>query len=250
MRLDHVALATRDATPPLAVLVAELGGTVLSGGLAIGYRPMQVFLGNDHGGMKVELLEPYAVEHNDFLDRFVTRHGEGPHHLTFKVDDLEAALERVESAGITPTGVDLSMPMWREAFIQPRDAHGTVVQLASSTSPFKSPVEEYTRVLDHGVEGGEIWWTAPEAKAPEPTYLRRVVMGTPNLPAALEFFAGLLDGEHVAESEGWIELAWPGGGHLRLEPSTRPGITRLDLEAPGAARSLLVAGTRFEIAQA
>src|SRR5688572_33089834 len=124
MRLDHVALATRDATPQLAVLVGELGGTVLSGGLAIGYRPMQVFLGNDREGMKVELLEPHAVEQNDFLDRFVTRHGEGPHHLTLKVGDLAGALERLASARITPAGADLSTPISREALIQRRHPHG------------------------------------------------------------------------------------------------------------------------------
>src|SRR5262249_19769599 len=92
VRLDHVALPTRDAGAPLATLVGELGGTVLSGGLAVGYRPMQVHLGDARSGMKVELLEPWAVESNDFLDRFLTRHGDGPHHLTYKVDDLDATL--------------------------------------------------------------------------------------------------------------------------------------------------------------
>jgi catechol 2,3-dioxygenase-like lactoylglutathione lyase family enzyme len=248
MRLDHVALATRDATPALAVLVGELGATVLSGGLAIGYRPMQVFLGDEDAGMKIELLEPWEVEQNDFLDRFVTRHGEGPHHLTFKVDDIEVALERVEAAGITPVGVDLSMPIWREAFIQPRDAHGTVVQIASSTSPFKSPLEEFVHVRDHGVEAGEMWWKAPAARAPETTFLRRIVMGTPNMPDALSFFSGLLEGEPVVEREGAVELAWPGGGRLRLEPSTTAGIDRLELERAGSARVLEVAGARLSIA--
>ncbi len=247
MYLDHVALATRDAAGPLKVLVGDLGATVLSGGLAVGYRPMQVFLGNDDEGMKVELLEPFAVEQNDFLDRFVTRHGEGPHHLTFKVDDLEVALERVEAAGITPVGVDLSMPIWREAFIQPRDAHGTVVQLASSTSPFKSPREEYARVRDHGIEGSDIWWTAPEHKAEEVTYLRRIVMGTPTMTEALSFFEELLEGERIDESEGWIELDWQGGGRLRLEPHPTAGINRLELEGPGPSRVVEVAGTRLAI---
>ena len=248
MRLDHVALATRDATPALAVLVGDLGATVMSGGLAVGYRPMQVFLGDAEEGMKVELLEPWLADQNDFLDRFITRHGEGPHHLTFKVDDIEATLERVEAAGITPVGVDLSMPMWREAFLQPRDAQGTVVQLASSTSPFKTPIEEYARVREYGVEGGEIWWNAPDQQAPDTTFLRRIVMGTPSMPDALDFFTGLLEGERVAAREGWVELAWPGGGHLRLEPSAEAGITRLELEAPSApARTLEIAGTRFVV---
>ena len=85
MDLDHVALATRDVRDALDVLVGELGGTVLFGGNSVGFRPMQLRLGDATGGMNVELLEPWDVERNDFLERFVARHGAGAHHLTFKV---------------------------------------------------------------------------------------------------------------------------------------------------------------------
>ena len=102
MDLDHVALATRDVRDALDILVGELGGTVLFGGHSIGFRPMQVRLGDATDGMNIELLEPWEPEKNDFLERFVTRHGAGPHHLTFKVDDLLAAMERVRAAGYQP----------------------------------------------------------------------------------------------------------------------------------------------------
>jgi methylmalonyl-CoA/ethylmalonyl-CoA epimerase len=244
----QVALATHDAAAPLAALVGDLGGTVLSGGLAIGYRPMQVHLGDSTSGMKVELLEPWAVEENDFLDRFLTRHGEGPHHLTYKVDDLEATLDRVRAAGHTPVGVDLSMPMWKEAFLQPRDAHGTVVQLASSTSPHESALEEFAQVRDHemGLGFGQQWWPDPPPRADDATCLRRVVMVTPSIADALRFFEELLDGERRDAGEGWVELTWPGGGRLRLEQRDdhAPGIDRLELEAAGPSRELVIAGTR------
>ena len=250
MRLDHIALATRDAGPALDVLVGELGGTVLSGGLAVGYRPMQVHLGTATEGMKVELLEPWLAEENDFLERFVTRHGEGPHHLTFKVDDLEATLERVSAAGITPVGVELSVPIWKEAFLQPRDAHGTVVQLAESSSPEKTALEEYAAVANVGVQYmGEQWWPDPPPRAPDVTLLRRIVMTSPHVPDALDFFVGLLDGTQHAQGDGWVELSWPGGGHLRLEQrADRPaGIERLEADGTGAAREILVAGARLQI---
>ena len=68
------------------------------------------------------------------------------------------------------------------------------------------------------------------------------------MPETLAFFTDLLEGEQVAHSEGWIELAWEGGGHLRLEPSTTAGITRLEFEAPGfRSRTLEIAGTRVEV---
>jgi len=73
-------------------------------------------------------------------------------------------------------------------------------------------------------------------------------MGTPSMPDALAFFTGLLEGVPVAEGEGWIELAWPGGGRIRLEPRATPGVDRLELEAPGRpARTLEVAGARLVV---
>jgi len=245
MRLDHIALATRNASGPLQVLVSDLGGTVFSGGNAVGYRPMQVYLGDRAAGMKVELLEPWQVETNDFLERFLVRHGEGPHHLTFKVDDLVTSIERVEAAGLGLTGVDLSMPIWKEAFIAPRDAHGTVVQLAESSAPYDTPVEEYAHVTEHGVEGAPVWWSAPPPSGAPVTFLRRIVMTTPSIHDALTFFIGLLDGDHADSGDRWVEVTWPGDGRIRFEEDADrpPGIDRLELEGPGKPRELLIAGT-------
>lgn len=251
MHLDHVALATRDAPSALRTLVGDLGGTVLSGGQGLGFRPMQVYLGDPTGGMKVELLEPWDTEHNDFLARFLDRHGEGPHHLTFKVDDLASTLAEVEAAGLTPVGVMLEDPIWREAFLQPGDAHGTVVQLAESSSPIKLPAGEYAWATEHGPNGDPMWW--PEvARAVDGTWiLRRVVMATPDVGATLELFTGLLEGERVDEGEGWVELGWASDARVRFEQRAdgRRGIDRLEIEGPGGPPDLTIAGATVRVLQ-
>jgi methylmalonyl-CoA/ethylmalonyl-CoA epimerase len=251
VRLDHVALATRDASSAIATLVGDLGGTVLFGGESIGFRPMQVYLGDAGSGMKVEFLEPFAVEQNDFLERFLVRHGDGPHHLTFKVDDLEQTLEGVRAAGYTPVSVDLSDPTWKEAFLQPREAHGTVVQLAESDHK-TTPLDDYAYATQHGVDANPQWWRDPPPRAVEPTTLRRIVLATPQLDTTEEFFSGLLGGEAWGTGDDpkpWIELAWPGAGRIRLElrDDRTPGIDRLELVGPGPRRELVVADTLFVI---
>ncbi|HSO95041.1 MAG TPA: VOC family protein, partial [Acidimicrobiia bacterium] len=140
MDLDHVALATRDVTEPLHLLVAHLGATILSGGQMPGFRPMQVRVGDATDGMTVELLEPWEPTANDFLARFLDRHGDGPHHLTFKADNFDEALDAVRATGREPVGINRADPMWLEAFVLPRDAFGTVVQIAHQTPeyPFES----------------------------------------------------------------------------------------------------------------
>jgi len=252
MKLDHVALATPDASRPLDVLVGELGGLVLSGGHGVGFRPMQVFMGDDTGGMKIELLEPWEAERNDFLERFITRHGSGPHHLTFKVEDLVATIDAVRGAGCSPVGIDLTDPVWREAFLTPKEAHGTVVQLAQSDTPLTSPLAEYRFAAEHGAGGDPVWWPDPSPRAEVPSFLRRVVLRTQSLPATVAFFAGVLRGETVATGRGWTELTWPGDGHLRIEEQidANPGIDRLELEGPGPARELTVAATRLVVTPA
>lgn len=254
MKLDHVALATRDVSGPLDVLVSQLGGLVISGGHSVGFRTMHVFLGDTTGGMKVELLEPWEPERNDFLERFVAGHGAGPHHLTFKVEDLAATIEDVRAGGYTPVGVNLADPRWREAFLTPKEAHGTVVQLAESNELLASPLEEYRHAAEHGPRGEPVWWPEPPPRAEMPTFLRRVVLRTPSLPATLELFAELLHGETVAAGDDWTELVWPGDGHLRIEKQADapPGIDRLELQGgrrhrDGPRRELTVAGARLVI---
>jgi catechol 2,3-dioxygenase-like lactoylglutathione lyase family enzyme len=246
--LDHVALATRDVSDALDVLVGELGGIVLFGGHSVGFRPMQVRLGDATEGMNVELLEPWAVDKNDFLERFVARHGPGPHHLTFKVDDLMATLERVRSAGYRPVNIDLSDPEWKEAFLHPREAHGTVVQLAEAHGNWGTLAEQIARVREQGAHGHPRWWPDPPPAGDRSGFLQRIVIGTPSLIATLGFFAGLLQGAEVAGGEGWFELEWPGGARVKLEhrPGQPPGIDRLeaDVAGDGPLGEWIVAGTR------
>jgi catechol 2,3-dioxygenase-like lactoylglutathione lyase family enzyme len=67
-----------------------------------------------------------------FLARFLERRGEGLHHVTLRVSDIEAQIDRLRSGGIDPVMVDLRDQTWKEAFIHPRDARGVLIQLAES----------------------------------------------------------------------------------------------------------------------
>ena len=82
------------------------------------------------GGGKVELLEPLG---EGFLSRFLDKRGEGLHHMTFKTDDIEAAIAHVEGLGYELVDVSLDDPHWKEAFLRPSKSHGTLIQLAQSS---------------------------------------------------------------------------------------------------------------------
>ena len=244
--LDHVALAAPDTADALRFLTGDLAGTVIFGGQSIGFRPMQVWVGTPDGdGMPVELLEPWAVERNDFLARFVAKHGAGPHHLTFKVRSLDAALERVRAAGLTPVNVDVSDPEWKEAFLVPKEAHGTVVQLAESHGHPEGRAELLRHVAAHGPNAHPRWWSDPSPPAGPAARLRRVVLRTPVLTDAAAFFDAMLEGVVERESARRVELTWPRGGRIALEQhvDAPPGVDRLEVEGLGEERT--VTGTRF-----
>lgn len=244
--LDHVALAAADTSSALRFLTGALGGTVIFGGQSIGFRPMQVWVGTTDGnGMPVELLEPWAVDQNDFLARFVARHGAGPHHLTFKVTDLAATLDRVRRAGFHPVNIDVSDPQWKEAFLMPSEAHGTVVQLAESHGYPETRAGLLEEVAAHGPNTHPRWWNDPSPAEGPPARLRRVVLRTPMLPTAVEFFAGILEGDIERESDDRVDLVWARGARIGLEhrPDAPAGVDSLEVE--GLAEECTVIGTRF-----
>ena len=128
-RLDHVAVAVNQIKPALKVFRDGLGGDYLMGGDVDGWRWLQL---RYPGGGKVELLEPLA---DGFLSRFLASHGEGLHHVTFKTDDIHAAVAELRGKGFELVDVNLDDPHWKEAFLRPSRTHGTLVQIAQSSAP-------------------------------------------------------------------------------------------------------------------
>ncbi len=237
--LDHVAIALHDVTETLDALVSDLGTPVMFGGANIGFRAMQV----DAGGMAIELLEPWNVEANDFLVRFLERNGEGPHHLTFKTDDIEALLSRIEGAGYHPVGINIDNPFWREAFIHPKEAGGTVVQVAQS--------DFGPEFLDREASeyGPGKWWPDPPEPGPRSATLRRVVVTTDEMQRTLELYCDVLGGVRAGWDEGFVELGWPGDGRVRVEVAAgRPqGIDRLEWDHAGPREEKRVGGTTMVV---
>ena len=125
LELDHVAVAVHSIKQALTLYRDALGGEYLMGADAGDtWRWVQVRF---PGGGKIELLEPLG---EGFLSRFLDKRGEGLHHVTFKTDDIEAAIAQVTELGYELVDVSLDDPDWKEAFLRPSGAHGTLIQLA------------------------------------------------------------------------------------------------------------------------
>jgi methylmalonyl-CoA/ethylmalonyl-CoA epimerase len=130
LSLDHTAIAVRSIQAALPLYRDLLGGQP-SGFERIDARGFMWFTLRYPNGAQVELLEP--VGSDGFLHKFLERHGEGPHHMTFIVADVRQAVERARAAGLRVVDEDYRDARWQEAFISPRSAFGTIVQLAQTS---------------------------------------------------------------------------------------------------------------------
>src|SRR3954449_4435933 len=128
--LDHTAIAVRDIQAALPLYRDLLGG-VPTGFERISSKGFQWMTLRYPNGAQVELLMPTGTD--GFLSAFLEKRGEGAHHMTFIVRDLHAAVARARAAGLRVVDEDYREPRWQEAFISPRSAFGTIIQLAQTS---------------------------------------------------------------------------------------------------------------------
>jgi methylmalonyl-CoA/ethylmalonyl-CoA epimerase len=125
--VDHVGLAVRD----LEAAVAEYR-------MAFGLEPVHRERMEDQGVEEVlfrvgtsyvQLLS--ALGPDTPVGRFLERHGEGVHHIGYRVDDVRSMLARLEAGGV-PLVDREPRPGSREtivAFVHPKGFRGVLVEL-------------------------------------------------------------------------------------------------------------------------
>lgn len=120
-RLDRVAVAVGDIDAARGFFERLLG---------IRFDPR--IGGNDMGLMahySPEGLELVSGEAGSFMDKLVSRQGEGVFCLVFKVRDMDAAVAHFAAQGVQPQD-DVTFGDLREVAFHPRDAHGLRIVLA------------------------------------------------------------------------------------------------------------------------
>lgn len=132
LNLDHVAIAVED-------LDAAIDGyreryrveplyreTVESQGVEEAMIPV--------GGSFIQLLQPLAPETP--VGKFLSKNGEGLHHIAYAVASIEAALEHLATTGarLIDTEPRIGGRGARIAFVHPGDLAGTLIELVELSS--------------------------------------------------------------------------------------------------------------------
>lgn len=230
--LDHTSFAVHDAMSWARHLRRELGATPIIGEVLEEFRYLLLYVGSVDEGARMELLEPAEP---GFLTRYLANRGEGPHHVTFTVPDLRAAVARVRSLGSTVVGESYEHPAWREAFIPPDSKHGMVIQLAQSDQVYPS-VDELlaTRTRDTtsfpSVSGAvePLWWTSLWETPSGPTIrLGRTHLVSTDLAFSRSLFEGVLGG-FPRVGKDYLDFSWPSGS-VRVHAGDSPGVLGMSM---------------------
>lgn len=152
LKIDHLGIAVRSIEEAAPLFINLLGGVVTNGGddLKGGIRNLQLTY---PGGFRLELVQP--LREDSGVARFLARRGQGLHHLTVMVEDIEVALEELLAADFELVDTDISNPRWRASYVRPRSGFGVLIQVVESPIDWSLPVEGVT--LDRVVDGGLTW---------------------------------------------------------------------------------------------
>jgi len=122
MKIDHIGIAVKSISDAVKVYEQAMG---LQEVADQGVRVAMLHIGESG----IELLEPTRPDSP--IEKFMSKRGEGIHHIAVRVDDIEQALERVKASGVR---VIDSAPRrgaynTRVAFIHPSSTHGVLLEL-------------------------------------------------------------------------------------------------------------------------
>jgi methylmalonyl-CoA epimerase len=135
--LDHVGIAIADLAAALAFFRDALGLEIDPPEDVASQRVRVHYVGT--GGAALELLEATAPDSP--IAKFVEKRGAGLHHITLRVESIDAALAQLKARGIrliddTPR---LGSGGSRIAFVHPASAHGVLVELKEGAPHAAAP---------------------------------------------------------------------------------------------------------------
>ena len=128
-RIDHVAIIVRDIEQALHFYRDTLGITpreikdVPTEQVRIAFLPM-----GGPNGSEIELIQPTVSESS--LTKFLEKRGEGLHHICLEVDDIDAALQDLQTKGASVLDKQPRIAAeGRAIFLHPKGTNGVLLEL-------------------------------------------------------------------------------------------------------------------------
>src|SRR6185503_6130664 len=127
MKIDHIGIAVKSLAEAVKVYETAVG-LKLAGYDQVDEQGVRVAMLNI-GESRIELLEPTGP--SSPIEKFMSKRGEGIHHIAVEVDDIEKAIAQLQAAGLRliDTVPRRGAHNTRTAFIHPSSTHGVLLEL-------------------------------------------------------------------------------------------------------------------------
>jgi methylmalonyl-CoA epimerase len=130
-KIDHLGIAVNSLKAATAIY-QKLGLTVSPEELVEGEQVRVVMV--PVGESRLELLEP--TSENSVIAKFIAKRGEGLHHVSLRVPDLGAAVERLKKDGVRLVSEEIKVGAGghRYVFVHPSSTGGVLLELVEEDS--------------------------------------------------------------------------------------------------------------------
>jgi methylmalonyl-CoA/ethylmalonyl-CoA epimerase len=130
MRIHHVGIAVASLAEAVPIFTKLLGRAPRAEEVVEEQKVRVAVFELEQG--RVELLE--ATSPDSPIGRFLTKRGQGIHHLTLTVPNLRQALGVLEGAGVRPLDREPRSGAGKEsiAFLDPKSTSGVLIELVES----------------------------------------------------------------------------------------------------------------------
>lgn len=130
-RFDHVSIGVEDMEKAREFFCDVLGGEPLKDlgeSNEEGFNWFTFLL----GGKKMEIVSPQQLGEGG-VGRYISKHGEGYHHISISVENLKEAMEYFEEKGVRVLGANFESQTWKHFYLHPKDTFGAMIQVFEET---------------------------------------------------------------------------------------------------------------------
>ena len=129
--IDHIGVAVKSLAAAKAIY--EQLGLKLSPEETVEAEQVRVVM-VPLGETRMELLEP--TSDNSVIAKFIAKRGEGLHHVSLRVPDLSAAVERLKQGGVRLVSSEIKVGAGghKYIFVHPSSAGGVLLELVEAVS--------------------------------------------------------------------------------------------------------------------
>jgi len=126
-KIEHIGIAVNDIETAGAIYEKLLNSKIYKVEDVPSEGVKTAFL--QSGPNKIELLE--ATNADSTVSKFISKKGEGMHHIAFEVDDIRAEMQRLKDEGFVllndepKVGADNKLV----CFVHPKSANGVLIEL-------------------------------------------------------------------------------------------------------------------------